>query len=54
MLKNFIKDESGTSVEWIVLIIIAAIITGIFFVKVKSGTNSFSKELGESFERIVK
>jgi len=54
IVKKFFKDESGVSVEWVVLVIIAAIMTSVFFVKVKSGTNSFSKELGKSFERIVK
>lgn len=54
MIEHFLRDERGMAVQWIVLIIVAAIMVGVFFKRVKPGANEFSRGLGESFNRIVK
>jgi len=53
-MRRFLEDERGMAVQWIVLVIVAAIMVGVFFKRIKPGTNNFSRELGESFNRIVK
>lgn len=47
-------DEKGSVVQWILIIIICALLTVAFFNAVKPGASSFSTELGELFTRIVK
>jgi hypothetical protein len=47
-------DERGSVIQWILIIIICALLTVAFFGAVKPGASDFSMELGEAFNRIVK
>lgn len=53
VLSKALLSERGGVVQWILIIIICALLTVAFFSAVKPGASNFSTELGELFNRLV-
>jgi len=53
-LSKALLGERGSVVQWILIIVVCALLTAVFFSAVKPGASDFSSGLGELFNRIVK